>query len=136
MPNDAMPCFHYSKTPHTNMLISGLPLNKTHLETGYFTGTQIGQLYNIPAPNLSVNIEIGVFSFGGGLVGTVNPATGVLTNGDVQSYWSATNPGAPQPTVIVKGLYGATTNPSLDSLGNPDSGTLENTLDIQIIGGI
>ncbi len=118
------------------MLISGLALNKTYLETGYFTATQIGQLYNIPAPNLSVNIEIGVFSFGGGLIGTVNPVTGVLTNGDLQSYWSSTNPGAPQPTVIVKPLYGATNNTSSNDEGSPLNGTLENTLDIQIIGGI
>jgi kumamolisin len=136
MPNGAMPCLNYSKLPHTNMLISGLPLNKTQLETGYFTATQVGQLYNIPAPNTSVNIEIGVFSFGGGLIGTVDPVTGVLTNGDLQSYWSSINPGAPQPTVIVKPLYGATNNISLNDEGSPVNSTLENTLDIQIIGGI
>lgn len=95
----------------------------------FFTASEVAQIYGFPAPDTSVNIVMGVVSFGGGLFGSVD-ADGVLTNGDVQAYW--TNIGIPtnrHPRVIIKTIDGATNNPG------PGGDTAENTLDVETIGG-
>ena len=95
----------------------------------FFKVNELAQIYGFPAPDTSVNIVMGVVSFGGGLFGSVN-ADGVLTNGDVQAYWTYLGiPTNRHPRVIIKTINGATNSPG------PDSGTAENTLDIETIGG-
>ena len=52
----------------------------------WFKVSELVSLYNIPVPTAS-QVVVGVISFGGGLVGSID-ANGVLSNGDVQAYWS------------------------------------------------
>ena len=95
----------------------------------WFKATEYASIYGFPAPDPSAKIVVGVVSFGGGLVGTVD-ANGILTSGDVQSYWSYLGiPAGSMPTVKIVTLAGATNSP------NPNDGaTGENTLDVQMIG--
>ena len=96
----------------------------------YFTMSQIASIYNFPAPTPN-KYTVGVISFGGGLYGTVS-STGVLTNGDCQKYWSYIGiPVVNQPTVIVVPIHGAKNIPNIHDGG----ATMENTLDVQTIGG-
>lgn len=95
----------------------------------FFTASEVAQIYGFPAPDTSVNIVMGVMSFGGGLFGTVS-ADGVLTNGDVQAYWTYLGiPTNRHPRVIIRTIDNATNTPGADS------GTAENTLDVETIGG-
>lgn len=95
----------------------------------FFTASEVAQIYGFPAPDTSVNIVMGVVSFGGGLFGNVD-ANGVLTNGDVQAYWTYLGiPTNRHPRVIIRTIDGATNTPGADS------GTAENTLDVETIGG-
>lgn len=96
----------------------------------WFYATEIASIYNFPKPNLTKPVVVGVVSLGGGLIGTIDAKTGVLTNGDVQKYWANRNiPANQMPKVIVIPLNGARNVP------NPrDSATIENTIDIQTIG--
>ena len=96
--------------------------------SSYFTMKEIGNIYKFPVPNES-KVVVGVISFGGGLVGKVS--ANVLTNGDVQAYWKYLGiPPEKYPTVIIVPV-GATNNP------NPnDSATIENTIDVETIGGL
>jgi uncharacterized protein YjdB len=97
----------------------------------YFTMTEIASIYNIPAPNLTTPVCVGVVSFGGGLFGTVG-ANGVLTNSDCQNYWTAIGiPAQNHPRIIIVTVSGATNNPNINDSG----ATLENTLDVQTVGG-
>jgi uncharacterized protein YjdB len=97
----------------------------------YFTAIELAQIYGFPAPNPSVNIVVGVVSFGGGLFGTVN-SQGVLTSGDVIDYWTLIGiPTNEQPRVIIKPINGATNSPNAQDAGY----TMENILDISAIGG-
>jgi kumamolisin len=95
----------------------------------WFKVNEIASLYNIPLPSSS-QVVVGVISFGGGLVGQVDQ-NGLLTNGDVQSYWTYLGI-APEnmPRVLVVPILGATNNP-----GATDGSTEENTLDVETIGG-
>jgi len=94
----------------------------------FFTARQLATIYGFPAPNLSLSPVVGVLSFGGGMYGRID-ANGVLTNGDVQKYWAYQGIAASQmPKVIVKMFGGATNNLSYRS------GTLENTLDVSVVG--
>jgi len=97
----------------------------------FFTVKEAAQIYGFPAPDTSVNIVVGVMSFGGGLYGTVD-ADGVLTNGDVQAYWTYLGiPTNRHPRVIIRTIDGATNSP-----GGADGGaTAENTLDVETVGG-
>jgi len=107
------------------------PLSPNAIGRAYFTMTEIASIYNIPAPNLTTPVCVGVVSFGGGLYGTV-AANGVLTNSDCQNYWSAIGiPAQSHPKIIIVLLSGATNNPNINDGGS----TLENTLDVQTIGG-
>jgi uncharacterized protein YjdB len=70
-------------------------------------------------------------SFGGGLYGSVD-SQGVLTNGDVQAYWTSIGIApANHPKVIVIGINGATNQPNVNDGGL----TMENTLDVETLGG-
>lgn len=96
----------------------------------YFNMTELRSIYQIPAPSSSAYV-VGVVSFGGGLYGTVD-SQGVLTNGDVQAYWTSIGIApANHPKVIVVGINGATNRPN----SNDNGATMENTLDVETIGG-
>ena len=97
----------------------------------YFKSTELAAIYNFPSPTPTDNLVVGVISFGGGMVGTVSPA-GVLTNSDCQKHWGYLGiPLANFPQVIIVPISGATNNP------NPtDAATIENTIDVQIIGAM
>ena len=96
----------------------------------YFNMTQLRSIYQIPDPSASAYV-VGVVSFGGGLYGTVD-SQGVLTNGDVQAYWTSIGIApANHPKVIVIGINGATNRPNI----NDNGATMENTLDVETIGG-
>jgi len=97
----------------------------------WFTAAEIASIYKLPPPNPATNVVVGVLSFGGGLYGTVD-ANGVLTNGDVQAYWTYIGiPANKHPRVIIVPINGA------KNLPNPNDGgaTYENSLDVQTIGG-
>ncbi len=96
----------------------------------WFWANELRNIYNVSLPNLQTNKVVSVVSFGGGLYGTVNPTTGVLTNGDVQSYWSSIGiSSGNMPTVVVKTINGATNAPDSDF-----GSTVENTIDVATIG--
>ncbi len=96
----------------------------------YFNMTELRTIYQIPAPSASAYV-VGVVSFGGGLYGTVD-SQGVLTNGDVQAYWTSIGISpVNHPKVIVVGINGATNRPN----SNDNGATMENTLDVETIGG-
>jgi len=96
----------------------------------YFTMSQLRTIYNYPTPTIS-NYVVGVVSFGGGLYGSVD-SRGVVTNGDVQAYWTSIGIApANQPKVIIVPINGATNVPDINDGGS----TMENTLDVEAIGG-
>ena len=85
--------------------------------------------FQFPTPN-NLNKVIGVISFGGGLFGNVS-ASGILTGGDVQSYWSSLGiSSVDMPRVVVVLVDGATNRPVAS-----DGATIENTIDVETIGG-
>ena len=121
----------YMKSDHVERTLNsydttGVNMNATR---SWFKATEYASIYGFPAPDPSAKIVVGVVSFGGGLVGTVD-ANGILTSGDIQSYWSYVGiPSGSMPTVKIVTLAGATNSP------NPNDGaTAENTLDVQMIG--
>jgi len=114
---------------YTRQLVEKKEVQPHAVGRPWFKVSELVSLYNIPVPTAS-QVVVGVISFGGGLVGSVG-ANGVLTNGDVQAYWSYLGI-APEnmPTVIVKTVGNAVNNP-----GATDGSTEENTLDVETIGG-
>ena len=112
-----------------NNLKLGKDTKLTALNRSWFTSTEIASIYNFPSPNNLTKV-IGVISFGGGLFGNVS-STGILTGGDVQTYWSSLGiSSANMPTVVVVLVDGARNSP-----GASDGATIENTIDVQTIGG-
>jgi len=100
------------------------------LNRSWFTSTEIASIYQFPTPSTTVNKVIGVISFGGGVFGNIS-ANGILTGGDFQTYWSSLGiSSANMPTVVVVLVDGATNRPVAT-----DGATIENTIDIQTIGG-
>lgn len=96
----------------------------------WFYANELASIYNIPTPNLTTRTYVAVVSFGGGLYGSLSPS-GVLTNGDVQKYWTALGiSSANMPTVMVIPINGATNRPNVNDSGS----TIENTIDVQQIG--
>ena len=93
----------------------------------WFKPTEYASIYKFPTPTTNP-IVIGVISFGGGLVGQLS--SGILTKGDVQAFWTSLGiPAENQPTVAMVFVDGATNSPY------PITGaTIENTLDVQMIG--
>jgi kumamolisin len=99
----------------------------------WFYANEIRTIYNMGTgtPNLTSNINVAVVSFGGGLYGTVNPLTGVLTNGDCQTYWQSIGIApANMPKVVVIPISGAANLPNFNDSG----ATIENTIDVEQIG--
>jgi kumamolisin len=99
----------------------------------WFYADELAKIYKFPKPVYATsasNVTVGVVSFGGGLTGNVS-SEGVLTDGDVQAYWTALGIAKQNhPRVIIKTINGAKNNPiSVD-----DDGTAENTLDVETIG--
>ena len=109
--------------PHANAPIPNILPNAN---PAYFTAKDLGKIYGFPPVNTSVSNVIGVLSFGGGLYGTLTK--NILTNGDVQKYWAFLGiPVNQMPKVIVYLVGGAINDVANDA-------TLENTLDVSIIG--
>jgi kumamolisin len=90
-----------------------------------YTANNYAQIYGFPKP--TVNRVFGVISLGGGLFGTVK--NGILTSGDVKTYWSQLRI-VNQPVVYIRTLDGARNVPSV----NDGGATAENTLDVATIG--
>ena len=99
----------------------------------WFYANELANIYKFPNPvytSSASNVTLGVVSFGGGLTGTLS-SEGVLTDGDVQAYWTALGIASQNhPKVIIKTISGAKNNPTSIS----DDGTAENTLDVETIG--
>jgi len=97
-----------------------------------YTPTQLRTIYNYPAISPTAAAQtISVISLGGGIFGNVSPS-GVLTGGDVQAYWAYLGiPPSNFPKVIVKCINGATNSPVAT-----DAATWENTLDVEMVGGM
>jgi len=95
----------------------------------YFTAVQFATIYGFTPPVANVVNVIGIISLGGGLFGTVD-ASGILTNGDVQTYWGSVgiNPSS-YPVVKVVLIDNATNSPVLN-----DGATIENTIDVEMSG--
>jgi len=94
----------------------------------WFYGNEISNIYKIPTPTNN-NYVVSVVSFGGGLFGTVSNS-GILTNGDVQKYWTSIGISSNNfPTVVVKTIGGTVNNPNGDL-----NSTIENTIDVESIG--
>ena len=97
----------------------------------YFFMNHVRSIYDTPNPTTS-NVVIGVVSFGGGLYGSVD-SNGVLTNGDVQAYWTAIGiPAQNHPRVIIVPINGAINSPNF----NDNGATIENTIDVETLGGM
>jgi len=96
-----------------------------------YTLNQIRSIYQFPPPG-DAQVTVGVFSFGGGLRGTLSG--GFLVNGDPQQHWTSLGISAQNhPRIIVVPVNGA----SFSTRPNPnDVATIENTIDIEIIGAL
>jgi len=119
---------------------SNLKLNIESLKSKssgpYFTCSELASIYGCPSPPTNSN-TIGVISLGGGLFGTLSPTTGILTNGDVQKYWTSIGiPDSNHPRVIIKTLGASTNTPSSNQTNATNYGaSIENTIDVETIGG-
>jgi subtilase family serine protease len=99
------------------------------ISRNYFFANEYASIYNMPSPNLTSDINVAVVSFGGGLFGSLSNS-GILTNSDCSSYWQYLGiPSTDMPKVVVKTVGGALNNPQPN-----DGGTIENTIDVQMIG--
>ena len=115
-----------------NANASPVPHTFSSVGHNYFVASDYASIYAFPSlPVPAPAKTIAVISLGGGLFGTRNSGTGVLTNGDCQTYWSAYCNIAPenQPKVVVYPILGAVPNASGD-IGS----TYENTIDVATIG--
>ena len=89
---------------------------------------QINSIYNIPKP-VDEKYVVAIASFSGGLKCRIKP-NGVLKSGDCKTYW--TNIGIPvekHPQVIIVRVKDEQNHLSVQ-------GTFENTMDLEIIGGV
>lgn len=91
-----------------------------------FTCTDYRTIYNYPSPTLTSEVVVGIISFGGGVYGDID-SDGYLTNSDVHQYLNDLNLSI--PTIIVKTIMDGQLDVS------DDSGTIENTMDIEMIAG-
>lgn len=123
------PIIPHQMKPH---IVSYTDILRPHsVGVPYFYMNHVRSIYDTPSPS-TANVVIGVVSFGGGLYGTVD-SNGVLTNGDVQTYWSSIGiPTQNHPRVIVVPINGATNSPNF----NDGGATIENTIDVEILGGM
>jgi len=92
-----------------------------------YTANNYAQIYGFPKP--TVGRVFGVISLGGGLFGSVK--NGILTSGDVKTYWSQLGISASNhPIVYIQSIDGARNFPS----ANDGGATEENTLDVETVG--
>ena len=104
---------------------------KPNVTRPWFYANELASIYNFPAPTFTNNLNVAVISFGGGLYGTYDPVTGILTNSDCHQYWQSIGIApANMPTIIVKTINGASNLPNINDGGS----TYENTIDVQQIG--
>ena len=119
--------------PMGENIINENELQANAANRSWFYANEITSIYNFPKPDPLRKVVVGIISFGGGLYGNLSyngngTNIGVLTNGDVQSYWTKIGiPVIQQPKVVVAPLFGASNSPTL-------SGTDENTLDVEMVG--
>jgi kumamolisin len=96
-----------------------------------FYPVQLKQVYNYPLQAASPErINIVIPSFGGGLFGTVDPTTKVLTNHDFTAYWQKQGLTS-FPTLRVVTVGTARNLPNAQ-----DSATVENCLDMGVISSL
>lgn len=115
--------------PHTNSDSNTLVAPK--VTRSWFYANELASIYNFPSPTFTSNKNIAVVSFGGGLYGTYDSVTGLLTNSDCHQYWQSIGISpANMPTIIVKPINGASNLPNINDGGS----TYENTIDVQQIG--
>jgi len=95
-----------------------------------FKASDFTTIYNYP-PMPTTPVTIGVTALGGGLYGTYDPITKVLTNGDVQKYWTTVCGMTSLPKVIIVEMEGAKNTPG--GAANAVA-TGENTMDVTTIG--
>lgn len=118
------PHFHLSRQNQNQSAVT----NTTQVPP--YTVANIAAIYGFPQPKSGINNVIGVISLGGGLTGTIS-SSGILTNGDVQTYWKSLGmTSSNMPTVVIVSVDGAKNSPS-----NPPQGPdIENALDVETIG--
>ena len=119
-----------------SVILNSEPLNNlTGSSRPWFTCLELATIYGCPAPPTTSN-TIGVISLGGGLFGTLNSNTGVLTGGDVHQYWTSIGiPLSNHPRVIIKTLGNSRNIPSSNVNNTQNYGaTIENTVDVETIG--
>lgn len=112
--------------------------NVNHLKNSirqWFDCKEMATIYKCPSPPTNSN-TIGVISLGGGLFGNFNTTTGILTNGDIQQYWTSIGISeSNHPRVIIKTLGSSVNTPSSNTNDTRNySATIENTVDIETIG--
>jgi subtilase family serine protease len=90
-----------------------------------FTGTDIKNIYAFPAPSATKKV-VGVISLGGYLRGTID-GNGILTDGDVQAYWTSIGITS-KPVVKIVYVGGSTFDP------RDNNSSLENTIDVEMLG--
>lgn len=121
----------------TTMLKCYLKPHLTPSTSTSFQMSAIASIYGlIPARPPTSPIQIAVISLGGGLFGTLSSpgadGASVLTDGDVQTFWSGQGISSDQqPTVRVVLVDGAVNRPSSDL-----NASIENTIDVETIGTI
>lgn len=114
--------FRFPQT--TNNVLSAYATGK---KSAVFTANNYSQIYGFPKP--TVGRVFAVISLGGGLFGTVK--NGILTSGDIQTYWSQLGiTAANHPIVYIQTLDGARNFPRV----NDGGATAENVIDVATIG--
>ena len=123
--------FYNHAKVNTDVSINVSDITNPPYQRPWFLASELGKIYNFPTPT-NQKVVVAIVSFGGGLYGNID-TNGVLTNGDVQAYWSQLNISPEShPQVIVLPIDGATNNPDI----NDEGATIENTIDVETIGAL
>ena len=113
-----------SLSPYAETIVSPVAAKTISYDSNFYS-----KVYNFPVSKTKP--VIAVISLGGGLFGSINKLTGILTGGDCQTYWSSIGiPAAQQSTVMVIPVAGAKNKPNAADGGH----TAENCLNVQILG--
>jgi uncharacterized protein YjdB len=119
------------ETFHKKKILNNILFASPNSGNEFFLLNELKTIYTVSAPIITSTKNAWIISFGGGLFGTIDPISGELTNGDVQTFW--TDMGiAPENmpkvyTIFREGTVNNTTNVLA---------TVENTLDIETLGGV
>lgn len=124
--------------PRLRLSNSIQPIRSVHLrkcveftDRTWLFANEIASKNAFPSPDPTQSVVVGVLAMGGGLFGSVDPVTGVLTEGDVQSYWASLNiPVNQMPTVIVLPVDNIQNMP----ITNDGGATIQTTIDVETIG--